>query len=81
MDGGLRHRGKFVMGTSRKSNRKIASSVVIPGRSKGVSSDPETFFHPGTNDGEALQLSLQLPRYNGWEYGVRDAMSTMTTSK
>ena len=42
-----------------------------------MSSNPNTFFHPGTKDGEALQLSLQLPGYNGWEYGVRDAMSTM----
>ena len=33
-DGGLRHRGMLVMGTSRKSKRKIASSVVIPGRSR-----------------------------------------------
>ena len=35
-DGGLRHRGILVMGTSRKSKRKIASSVVIPGRSRRV---------------------------------------------
>ena len=69
-DGGLRHRGMLVKGASRKSKRKIASSVVIPGRSKGVSSNPETFFTPVTKDGKALQLSLQLPGYNGWEYGV-----------
>ena len=33
-DGGLRHRRMLVMGSSRKSKRKIASSVVIPGRSR-----------------------------------------------
>ena len=31
-DGGLRHRRMLVMGITRKSQRKIASSVVIPGR-------------------------------------------------
>ena len=33
-DGGLRHRGMLVLGTSRKSKGKIASLVVIPGRSR-----------------------------------------------
>ena len=40
-----------------------------------MSSNPKTFFHPGT-DGETLQLN-KLPGNNGWEYGVRDAMPTM----
>ena len=42
-----------------------------------MNSNLKTFFFPGTKNGEALQLSLQLHGYNGWEYGVRDAMSTM----
>ena len=52
-------------------------SLVISRRTKGVSSNPKTFFHLGAKDGEPLQLSLQLPGNNGWEYGLRDAVSIM----
>ena len=52
-------------------------SLVKSGRTKGVSSNPKTFFHPGSKGGEPLQLSLQLPGNDGWEYGLRDAMSIM----
>ena len=51
-------------------------SLVISGRTKGVSSN---LRHSSTwgQRWRALQLSLQLPGNNGWEYGLRDAMSIM----
>ena len=52
-------------------------SLVKSRRTKGVSSNPKTFFLPGTKGGEPLQLSLQLPGNDGWEYGLRDGMSIM----